>query len=55
MKPRISMITLGVRDLAASVKFYEQGLGFPYRFTRIDGTVGIHAAEGASLFRPTAL
>lgn len=29
MKPRISMITLGVRDLAISVKFYEQGLGFP--------------------------
>jgi catechol 2,3-dioxygenase-like lactoylglutathione lyase family enzyme len=29
MKPRISMITLGVRDLAAAVKFYEQGLGFP--------------------------
>ncbi len=29
MKPRISMITLGVRDLAASVKFYEDGLGFP--------------------------
>lgn len=29
MKPRISMITLGVRDLAASVRFYEVGLGFP--------------------------
>jgi hypothetical protein len=29
MNPRISMITLGVSDLAASVKFYEQGLGFP--------------------------
>jgi hypothetical protein len=29
MKPRISMITLGVRDLAAAVHFYETGLGFP--------------------------
>jgi len=29
MKPRISMITLGVADLARSVAFYEQGLGLP--------------------------
>ena len=29
MKPRISMITLGVRSLAVAVKFYEEGLGFP--------------------------
>ena len=29
MKPRISMITLGVEDLAKSVKFYRDGLGFP--------------------------
>jgi uncharacterized protein len=29
MNPRISMITLGVHDLAKSVKFYEHGLGFP--------------------------
>lgn len=29
MKPRISMLTLGVRDLAASISFYAQGLGFP--------------------------
>lgn len=29
MKPRISMITLGVRDLAAATEFYEKGLGFP--------------------------
>lgn len=29
MNPRISMITLGVGDLAAAIKFYEQGLGFP--------------------------
>lgn len=29
MNPRISMITLGVSDLARSIAFYEQGLGFP--------------------------
>ena len=29
MKPRISMITLGIRDMAKSVQFYENGLGFP--------------------------
>ena len=31
MKPRMSMITLGVRDLEAAVKFYRDGLGFPQR------------------------
>lgn len=29
MKPRISMITLGVEDMERAVRFYEQGLGFP--------------------------
>lgn len=29
MKPRISMITLGVEDLVKSVQFYRDGLGFP--------------------------
>ena len=29
MKPRISMITLGVDDLETSIRFYQQGLGFP--------------------------
>ncbi|MCF7982614.1 MAG: VOC family protein [Pseudomonadales bacterium] len=29
MKPRISMITLGVTDLEKSIRFYEQGLGLP--------------------------
>lgn len=51
MKPRISMITLGVRDLAASVKFYEQGLGLPRResppevaFFTLNGTwLGLYA------------
>jgi len=29
MKPRISLITLAVRDLARAVKYYEEGLGLP--------------------------
>ena len=29
MKPRISMITLGVSDLAVAIEFYRDGLGFP--------------------------
>ena len=29
MQARISMITLGVKDMAKSVAFYQQGLGFP--------------------------
>ena len=29
VKPRISMITLGVRNLDAAIEFYEKGLGFP--------------------------
>ena len=29
MKPRISMITLGVDDLERSIMFYKEGLGFP--------------------------
>ena len=29
MKPRISMITLGVRDVSRAAAFYEKGLGWP--------------------------
>lgn len=31
MNPRISMITLGVRDLARAIRFYQEGLGLPRR------------------------
>lgn len=53
MKPRISMITLGVSDLARSVEFYEQGLGFPKResppevaFFTLNGTwLGLYSRD----------
>ena len=53
MKPHISMITLGVHDLAASVKFYEEGLGFPrmesppeVAFFTLNGTwLGLYGRE----------
>jgi len=53
MKPHISMITLGVRDLATSIRFYEQGLGFPRResppevaFFTLNGTwLGLYGRE----------
>ena len=53
MKPRISMITLGVRDLAAAVRFYEKGLGFPrmesppeVAFFTLDGTwLGLYGRD----------
>lgn len=52
MQPRISMITLGVRDLAASVSFYK-ALGFPQlesppsvAFFTLNGTwLGLYGRE----------
>ena len=37
MEPRITLITLGVGDLARSIRFYRDGLGLPMR----DGPDGI--------------
>jgi len=53
MKPRMSMITLGVKDLEAAIKFYEQGLGFPrmdsppeVAFFTLNGTwLGLYGRE----------
>lgn len=45
MKPRITVITLGVADLEQSLKFYRDGLGF-----KTDGIIGQEFAHGAVAF-----
>lgn len=45
MKPRITVITLGVSDLEAAVSFYRDGLGLP-----TEGIVGTQFEHGAVAF-----
>ena len=45
MKPRISLITLGVDDLERAVRFYRDGLGF-----KTQGIVGAEFEHGAVAF-----
>lgn len=45
MKPRITLITLGVDDLARAVRFYRDGLGL-----KTDGIVGTQFEYGAVAF-----
>ncbi len=45
MKPRITVITLGVEDLKQSLKFYRDGLGLPTQ-----GIIGQEFEHGAVAF-----
>jgi catechol 2,3-dioxygenase-like lactoylglutathione lyase family enzyme len=45
MKPRITLVTLGVDDLERSVRFYRDGLGLP-----TGGIVGTEFEHGAVAF-----
>ncbi len=45
MKPRITLLTLGVDDLERALVFYRDGLGFPTR-----GIVGTEFEHGAVAF-----
>ncbi|HSK18588.1 MAG TPA: VOC family protein [Longimicrobiales bacterium] len=45
MKPRITVITLGVDDLDRALTFYRDGLGFP-----TEGVVGREFEHGAAVF-----
>ncbi|GAA0688585.1 VOC family protein [Vreelandella titanicae] len=56
MKPKISLITLGVHDLQRAIRFYREGLGLPEHETDSD-EVAFFKMEGAwlSLFPREAL
>jgi len=45
MKPRITVITLGVDDLDAALRFYRDGLGFA-----TEGIIGTEFEHGAVVF-----
>jgi catechol 2,3-dioxygenase-like lactoylglutathione lyase family enzyme len=45
MKPRITVLTLGVDDLERSLRFYRDGLGFP-----TEGVIGREFEHGAVAF-----
>ncbi|MFA7350634.1 MAG: VOC family protein [Methylotenera sp.] len=45
MKPRITVITIGVNDLEKSLRFYQEGLGFP-----TEGIIGKEFEYGAVVF-----
>jgi catechol 2,3-dioxygenase-like lactoylglutathione lyase family enzyme len=47
MKPRVTVLTIGVDDLEASLRFYRDGLGFA-----TEGIVGEEFEYGAVVFIP---
>jgi catechol 2,3-dioxygenase-like lactoylglutathione lyase family enzyme len=49
MKPKISLLTLGVRDMARSLAFYRDGLGLPTHNYEEGADVAFFALEGTWL------
>jgi uncharacterized protein len=45
MKPRVTVITLGIDDLESSLRFYQDGLGF-----KTEGIIGKEFEQGAVAF-----
>ena len=46
MEPRVSLITLGVRNLARVVAFYQDGLGWPLSSASVEGEVAFFRTSG---------
>ena len=49
MEPRITLITLGVRDLAHAVRFYRDGLGWTPASASVEGDVAFFQLNGMVL------
>ncbi|KAB1193454.1 VOC family protein [Haloferax sp. MBLA0076] len=49
MDPRITVVTLGVSDLDASIQFYRDGLGLPLRDREPDSDIAFFTLEGSWL------
>ena len=49
MKPRISLITLGVADLDRALAFYRDGLGWTLSSASVDGDVAFIQLNGVAL------
>jgi catechol 2,3-dioxygenase-like lactoylglutathione lyase family enzyme len=49
MQPRVSLITLGVRDLERCQRFYRDGLGWPLSSASVEGEVAFFKSGGAIL------
>ena len=46
MEPRVSFVTLGVRNLARVVAFYQDGLGWPLSSPSVEGEVAFFRTSG---------
>ena len=49
MEPRVSLITLGVRNLERAVAFYQDGLGWPLSGASVEGEVAFFRTGGTVL------
>jgi uncharacterized protein len=49
MEPRVSLITLGVRNLERAVAFYRDGLGWPQSGASVEGEVAFFKTGGLVL------
>ena len=49
MQPTVSLITLGVRNLARVVAFYQDGLGWPLSSASVEGEVAFFRTSGTVL------